>query len=736
MTYSEKQPLLEYSKKIADDHEVSVRSFNFPIFENTLSLFNSINPFQNCLTPLTRKVSDILLNDTDDIDVDSDYNLSDDEDTPLPDLPYESDDFPILLPSSKLSQREKLYELRKLMKEYNIGTYIIPSEDEHQSEYTSLSDKRREYITGFTGSAGIAIVTLTNANTLTGEAILSTDGRYFLQAEKQLNPRLWKLFKQGATGYKPWHEWSVESASKNGFSKVISCDPRVVSLSIGEYFDKQAKFHKSFQFKPLLLVNLVDEIWGAEKPSRPLDPIYVLPLRYSGEHTNDKLTKIRQAMKEKNSTHYVVSELDSIAWLFNLRADKGIPFTPVFFAYALVTLDSIVLYVNNDKLPNDDAQLNEYLSSIENLTIKDYNEFFKDVSKLSELKDKESVVLPTRSATSYALYDTISKSVNKSLLYHESIIANLKIFKNKTELFNAKIAQYKDSLAFIIFSAWLDYQLVIKKKKISEYDAACKIYLIRQKLPNFKGLSYETISSTGANAAIIHYAPTKTEHLIIDPTKPYLIDSGAHYLEGTTDITRTYKFGYHGLTDRDKLYYTLVLKGHLSLAMAKFPPNSSSTGTILDAFARQPLWNKGLDFNHGTGHGVASFGPVHEGPLYILTTSGGPSKGLFQPGAILTDEPGYYVDGEVGFRIESELEVVECDGSLGKTRQGENFLGFNYLTKVPFCRKLIDTTQLSPIEIQWINEYHQSIRDDFGSKLLELNEKKVYSWLLNETEPI
>lgn len=244
MTYSEKQPLLEHSKKIADDHEVSIRSFNFPIFENTLSLFNSINPFQNCLTPLTRKVSDILLNDTDDIDVDSDYNLSDDEDTPLPDLPYESDDFPILLPSSKLSQREKLYELRKLMKEYNIGTYIIPSEDEHQSEYTSLSDKRREYITGFTGSAGIAIVTLTNANTLTGEAILSTDGRYFLQAEKQLNPRLWKLFKQGAAGYKPWHEWSVESASKNGFSKVISCDPRVVSLSVGEYFDKQAKFHK------------------------------------------------------------------------------------------------------------------------------------------------------------------------------------------------------------------------------------------------------------------------------------------------------------------------------------------------------------------------------------------------------------------------------------------------------------------------------------------------------------
>lgn len=351
-------------------------------------------------------------------------------------------------------------------------------------------------------------------------------------------------------------------------------------------------------------------------------------------------------------------------------------------------------------------------------------------------KSWKKIILPTRSSTTFALYDIIIKSFPKELIVHDSIIANLKIFKNKTELFNAKIAQYKDSLAFILFSSWLEDQLVNKKAKISEYDAACKIYSIRKKLPNFKGLSYETISSTGANAAIIHYAPTKEENLIIDPKKIYLIDSGAHYLEGTTDITRTYKFGNEGLRDLDKLYYTLVLKGNLSVGMAKFPPNNKNTGTILDSFARQPLWNKGLDYNHGTGHGVASFGPVHEGPLFILTTTGGPSNGLFQPGAILTDEPGFYIDNEVGFRVESELEIIKCHDSLGKTRQGENFLGFNYLTKVPFCKKLIDLNQLSGVEIDWINKYHESIRNDFGDKLLELNEKKAYDWLINETQPL
>lgn len=728
MTYSEKQPLLEKSRRFNNtDHEVSIRSC--PFFESTIGLINTLNPFYNCLSPLTKQLSDSLLEDN---NVSCYYS---DDDSELPDLPYCTDECPIYVPQSKYTQKDKLDEIRKLMKKYNIGTYIIPSEDAHQSEYTALADKRREYISGFTGSAGLVVITLTNEIDLTGDAILSTDGRYFLQAEKQLDGRYWKLFKQGSAGYKPWNEWAIESAINNKFSNVISTDPRLINVAVGEYFQNHAKISRNFQFKPLLQVNLVDEVWGNEQPSRSFDPVYYWDLKYSGEHTNDKLDRIRKIMKEKGSNYYLVSELDSIAWLFNLRSDTDIPFTPVFFSYALIELDSVTLYINKSKIEKGDDSLSEYLSSIDNLTIKDHDKFFNDVAELTP-KSWKKIILPTRSSTTFALYDIIIKSFPKELIVHDSIIANLKIFKNKTELFNAKIAQYKDSLAFILFSSWLEDQLVNKKAKISEYDAACKIYSIRKKLPNFKGLSYETISSTGANAAIIHYAPTKEENLIIDPKKIYLIDSGAHYLEGTTDITRTYKFGNEGLRDLDKLYYTLVLKGNLSVGMAKFPPNNKNTGTILDSFARQPLWNKGLDYNHGTGHGVASFGPVHEGPLFILTTTGGPSNGLFQPGAILTDEPGFYIDNEVGFRVESELEIIKCHDSLGKTRQGENFLGFNYLTKVPFCKKLIDLNQLSGVEIDWINKYHESIRNDFGDKLLELNEKKAYDWLINETQPL
>ncbi|RCK62913.1 putative Xaa-Pro aminopeptidase P [Candida viswanathii] len=725
MTYTEKQPLLEKTKRISDDHEVSIRSY--PFFQSTLGFINNLNPFQNCLSPLTKQLSNSLLEDN--------TSYYSDDDSELPDLPYVTDECPIYVSLSKYSQKQKLDEIRKLMRQYKIGTYIIPSEDAHQSEYTALADKRREYISGFTGSAGVVVITLTNEFNLTGDAILSTDGRYFLQAEKQLDDKYWKLFKQGSAGFKPWNEWAIESASKNAFSKVISTDPRLISVSVGEYFQNHARVTRNFEFKPLLQVNLVDQVWGEEQPPRSFDPVYYWDLKYSGEHTNDKLARVRQVMKENGSIYYLVSELDSIAWLFNLRSDTDIPFTPVFFSYALVGLEGVILYVNKRKIEEGDVKLTQYLSTIDNLTIKEYDEFFNDVSQL-EPQSWKKITLPTRSSTTFALYDIIIKSFPKELIVHDSIIANLKIFKNKTELFNAKIAQYKDSLAFILFSSWLEDQLVNKQARISEYDAACKIYSIRKKLPHFKGLSYETISSTGANAAIIHYAPTKTENLIIDPTKIYLIDSGAHYLEGTTDITRTYKFGPHGLRDIDKLYYTLVLKGNLAVGMAKFPPNSRTTGTILDAFARQPLWNKGLDYNHGTGHGVASFGPVHEAPLYILTTSGGPSGGVFQPGAILTDEPGFYIDNEVGFRVESELEIVECHDSVGKTRGGENFLGFEYLTKVPFCRKLIDVKELLGVEIQWINEYHASIRRDFGDKLLELNEKKAYEWLINETEPL
>ncbi|KAK6460125.1 peptidase M24, structural domain-containing protein [Scheffersomyces coipomensis] len=724
--YSEKDPLL--GRKRSLPHESEISTITCPSFTSLLT-----KPFQ-CLPQLTKQLKETYMTDDEDID----YSDDDDE---LPDLPYVVK--PITLSVSALSQADKLTELRKLMKHHNIGVYIIPSEDEHQSEYTALTDKGREFISGFTGSAGIAVVTLDDGEKLTGEAALSTDGRYFLQAEKQLDPKHWKLLKQGLPSNPTWNKFAIEKAIHNDFSNVISCDPKLINLTIGEYFNRVRllNYRSKFEFKPLYEVNLIDQVWGSEKPPRSLDPIYHLPLKFSGKHTNDKIADIRELLKSPkyNSTHLIVTALDEIAWLFNLRSDTDIPFNPTFFSNAIITLDSVILYVNKVKIDNGTPELHAYLDSITGLEIKQYESFYADLSELKVTVDNSelAIVLPTKEATTFALFDSLPISVAKRSVIHESIVSNMKIFKNSTELFNAKIAQYKDSLAFILFSSWLNHQLVKKRKVISEYDAACKIYSIREKLPNFKGLSYETISSTGPNAAIIHYAPTKDDNAIIDPKKIYLIDSGAHYLEGTTDITRTYKFGYDGLNDRYKKFYTLVLKGHLAVAMAKFPPNSKNTGAILDGYARQPLWNEGLDFNHGTGHGVGSFGNVHEGPLSISTTTGGPSQiDVYKPGGILTDEPGYYVDGEVGFRIESELEIVECGEAVGKTRSGDNFLGFGYLTKVPFCRKLIDTSILSPVEINWINEYHKSVKEDFGEKLLEMGDKRAYNWLTKEVEPL
>ncbi|KAI3405438.2 hypothetical protein KGF56_001754 [Candida oxycetoniae] len=733
---SEKEPLLE---KANFGSLSNLNNENEPRFKCPALLKSfSFNPLLNCLPQLSKHGEDEQ--------EEFEYIEYSDDDMVLPDLPYVEN--PVILPNSRLTQKEKLFELRKLMREYGIGVYIIPSEDEHQSEYTSLSDKRREFISGFTGSAGVAIVTLTNSDTLQGQAFLSTDGRYFLQAERQLDSKLWKLIKQGSKNEKPWTEQAIECAVKNPFSKTISCDSRTINLVIGQFF--QIKQHcADFRFLPSSQINLVDVVWGDEKPKRSLDPIYHLALKYSGEHTNDKLERIRKIMKEKSAMYYIIIELDSIAWLFNLRCDGDIPFSPVFFSYAIVTLSSVKLYVEKAKIAKEDKVLENYLSTIKGLTIESYMEFYKDVSRLkpttrtmamhSESNSKKMIMLPAKSSTVYALYDIVANSFSQSQILHESVIANMKIFKNKTESFNAKIAQYKDSLVFILFGSWLEHQLVRKNAKISEYDAACKMYSLRKDMPNFKGLSYETISSTGANAAIIHYTPTKENNQIIDPNKIYLLDSGGHYLEGTTDITRTYMFGSQNLVSQDyRKYYTLVLKGHLGISMAKFPQHSTNTGTLLDAYSRQPLWNHGLDFNHGVGHGVGSFGLVHEGPLYISpTTVGGSSQlDLFQPGAIVTDEPGFYINNEVGFRVESELEVTEQDSSFGKSKDGRNFLGFDYLTKVPFCNKLIDTKYLTPIEVQWINEYHRDIRNEFAQKLLDLNNKRAFNWLIKETAPI
>ncbi|GEQ72408.1 hypothetical protein JCM33374_g6095 [Metschnikowia sp. JCM 33374] len=652
-----------------------------------------------------------------------------DDHEPLPELPFA--DYKV---QSSLSVEEKLTQIRALMKSHGVAVYIVPSEDEHQSEETALADKRREYLSGFTGSAGLCVITLDDADGLVGEAAVSTDGRYFLQAEKQLDSRFWRLLKQGMKGYPSWQEFALSKAAESKFSSVISCDPKLLSLQTGEYLAR-ASTARGVKFSPIIEVNFVDAIWGDEKPPRSSEPAYALPIEYSGETSSAKISRMRVQMRGLGASHLIITALDDIGWLLNLRADLDIPFSPFFFSYVIVTPDQVVLYADAEKLVNVKAHLGE----VAGLVVKSYSSFYPDLGSLKATVTNPDVriIVPDKGACNYALLDSIPDSIVKQNAIYSSIVSVAKLFKNPMELHNANVAQTKDSLAFIVFSAWLENQLIHKGRKVSEYEAAQKIYALRSKLPHFKGLSYETISSTGPNAAIIHYAPTKEENSIIDPKTPYLIDSGGHYLEGTTDITRTYKFGNEGLTNEYRKYYTLVLKGHLAIAMAKFPAGSRATGTVLDSYARQALWNEGLDYNHGTGHGVGCFGNVHEAPLFISTTAGGISKeDYFKKGVIVTDEPGYYIDGECGFRVESELQIIDCGSSFGNTRGGDNYLGFKYLTKVPFCLKLIDKKYLSPIEIAWINDFNASLRKEFASQLLRMGDKRAYGWLLKETHPI
>ncbi|CCE80224.1 Piso0_003326 [Millerozyma farinosa CBS 7064] len=634
------------------------------------------------------------------------------------------------------SSASKLLRLRKHMRENDIGVYIIPSEDEHMSEYTSLSDKRILYISGFTGSAGICVVTLDDAESLTGEAVLSTDGRYFLQAEKELDLQHWKLLKEGTSSIPLWKQFVISKAQNNNFSHVVSCDFRLISYEEGKFFaDYQQKVHgDKFHLKPGIS-NLVDDVWGDSRPEKSLDPIYSFPLEYSGESANSKLSRVRKIMTEDKASYLVVSALDEIAWILNLRADTDIPFSPFFFAYLIISNEDVSLYIERKKITSGSPELHSHLKSITSLHIKPYNSFFSELSTIANDSHK-TIILPDESIVSYAVVLSLQRKVTENLIF-KSVISYLKIVKNPVELQNMRIAQKKDSVALAIFSAWLKYELCVKKTKLNEYDAALKIFAIRSKFPNFKGLSYETISSSGANAAIVHYAPTEDDSSPLDPTKIYLLDTGAQYLEGTTDITRTYWFDEREPDPKYKKYYTLVLKGHLAVALAKFPSRSNSAGAILDSYARQPLWNEGLDFNHGTGHGVASFGSVHESPLYISTTTKIPQgKSLFKKGEILTDEPGYYVANDSGFRIESELEVIEVPKSFGSAKDGSPFLGFEYLTKVPFCRRLIDLSYLSPREVVRINDYHQQILRVIGRELLDLGYHSAYKWLKEETKPL
>ncbi|KAK3313451.1 peptidase M24, structural domain-containing protein [Apodospora peruviana] len=609
---------------------------------------------------------------------------------------------------------ERLSVLRTLMKERELDIYVVPSEDSHASEYIAACDGRREFISGFSGSAGTAVITL-------DKAALATDGRYFNQASKQLDQN-WHLLKTGLQDVPTWQEWTAEESAG---SKTVAVDPTLISSSIADKLSESIEKAGGAGLRALP-ENLVDLVWGAARPPRPNQPVFLLPEKYSGKDTASKLADLRKELDKKKAAGFVLSLLDEIAWLFNLRG-SDIEYNPVFFSYAIVTKDSATLYVDSAKL---DSDCQEYLRQ-NKVDVKPYDDLFVDTKALAAA-GAEANGTSSEPPKKYLISSKASWALRLALgngkLVEEirSPVGDAKAVKNATELEGMKNCHIRDGAALIEFFAWLEDQLIVQKATLDEVQAADKLEELRKKQKDFVGLSFDTISSTGANAAVIHYKPERGNCAVVDPNAVYLCDSGAQYLDGTTDTTRTLHFGTP--TAEEKKAYTLVLKGNIALDTAVFP--KGTTGFAIDGLARQFLWKAGLDYRHGTGHGVGSFLNVHEGPIGIGTRKNYIDVAL-APGNVLSIEPGYYEDGKYGIRIENVAMVreVKTEYSFGD----KPYLGFQHVTMVPYCRNLIDQSMLTYEEKVWLNQSSKEILAAMGDRFDgdELTKK----WLEKETQP-
>ncbi|EFE34342.1 uncharacterized protein ARB_06742 [Trichophyton benhamiae CBS 112371] len=573
------------------------------------------------------------------------------------------------------------------------------------------------FISSFTGSAGCAIVSMS-------KAALSTDGRYFSQAAKQLDAN-WTLLKRGVEGVPTWEEWTAEQA-ENG--KVVGVDPSLITAG------------ENLQYSPLTSVivvncsyviadarklsqtlkttggsligidqNLIDAVWGDERPARPANQITVQPVERAGKSFEEKVEDLRKELAAKKRSAMVISTLDEIAWLFNLRG-SDIPYNPVFFSYAIVTPSVAELYVDESKLS---PEARKHLEG--KVILKPYDSIFQASKVLAESKASAS----SGSSGKFLLSNKASWSLSLALGGEQNVvevrspITDAKAIKNEVELEGFRKCHIRDGAALIEYFAWLENALIKEGAQLDEVDGADKLFEIRKKYDLFVGNSFDTISSTGANGATIHYKPEKSTCAVIDPEAMYLCDSGGQYLDGTTDTTRTLHFGEP--TEFQKKAYALVLKGHISIDNAIFP--KGTTGYAIDSFARQHLWKEGLDYLHGTGHGVGSF-------LYAEVP--------LSANNVLSNEPGYYEDGNFGIRLEN---LVICKEVQTAHKFGDKpFLGFESITLVPFCQKLLDASLLTEAERKWVNDYHARVWEK-TSPFFEKDELTT-AWLKRETQPI
>ena len=685
---------------------------------------------------------------------------------------------------------QRLKDFRGRLDHYKVDAFIQGTNDAHHSEYVAERDKRLAYLSCFDGSAGTIVVT---AN----EARLWTDGRYFNQAGKQLSND-WKLMKMGLPDTPSVTKYILNFLTENDqgtklkYGGRIALDARLFSVSFCNSLNKELRELGVKESIVCLENNPIDEIWGKNQPDMPDAPVFIHDLKYCGVSAKDKISQMQAKINgEKNCFGLIVTSLDHIAWLLNLRGND-IVYNPVFFAYAIVTSNDCHLYIDSKKLKgvtkkaensgksgkdeskdnsnnndcvrdweNDEKELTSHLNDAK-VTIHEYNDFFKDLRSMikeNENKERNRFWIDTRKC-SFAIADCVPQKLR---LLKDDPIELAKSIKNETEINGIRYCHIRDGAAKTKFFAWIeemkkkDVKLLEKHtewsfaEKLKDFRAyvffllnmyiflvalffyfvCCFVFLNREQ-DLFVDLSFETISSISGNGAIIHYSPSEDNHSKIEANEIYLLDSGGQYLDGTTDVTRTTFLGDLKALNNYKApkireYYTRVLKGVIALDSLIFPENSK--GPLIDAVARQYLWQIGLDYRHGTGHGVGCFLNVHEGPQGFSASSY--RRSLYEYGIrenmLITDEPGYYRDGEFGIRIENVMVAKKHEipkEEVDKYEKNLKFLTFETITMVPIDKNLMLLDIMTPQEIEWVDTYHQIVEKNLTPYMKQDFEKE------------
>ncbi len=597
-------------------------------------------------------------------------------------------------PAEQQDAVDRITRLRRLLAELHVDAVLVPRADEHQGEYVPACAERLSWLTGFSGSAGLAVVT-------SRETALFVDGRYTVQARKQVRGDNVEILQIPAAKPADWLQQKLKPGAVLGF------DPRLHTVSEVERLT-DALAPAQIKLKALAR-NPVDTVWGHDRPPLPKGPVRVQPMRYAGATAESKIAALQKELKSSSQDAVVLTMPESIAWLFNIRG-SDVAHNPVPLAFAIVPAQGKAeIFIAKSKL---DSEAKTHLSGFAKISAPD-----AFAEKLAVLKTSGKAVRLDPNTASWWVARQLGGP--KKIKRGTDPCTPAKARKNPTEIKGARAAHLRDGGAVTRFLAWLDREA--PGGKLDEISAAKKLEEFRAETQALKDISFDTISGTGPNGAIVHYRVTEATNRTLKPGDLYLVDSGGQYLDGTTDITRTIAVGKPSAEMRER--FTLVLKGHIAVATARFP--KGTRGIDLDPLARRPLWQKGLDFDHGTGHGVGSYLSVHEGPQSIS------KRGMaeLEPGMIISNEPGYYKEGAYGIRLENLVVVTEAEKIPGGDRP---MMGFETITLAPFDRRLIDVSLLTADEKAWIDAYHARVRDVIGPQVAAEDR----AWFEHATAPL